>query len=76
MSALANGRHGICLRYAGVHGVLHLQGMHASIVVQVIAMGQCARGTFGLREGDGVALRVAGMGIGSCISASRGFDCG
>ena len=66
-SALANGCHGVYLRYGG---------MHASIVVRVVVMGRCARGTFGSREGDGVALRVASKGISSCVGASRGFDCG
>jgi hypothetical protein len=69
---------GVCLRYDGMHDVPHLRGIHASIVVQVVVMGRCARGTFGSREGDGVALRVAGMSIGSCVGASRskyGFDC-
>jgi hypothetical protein len=46
--ALANGCHGI---------YLHHGGMHASIIVQVVVMGQCAHGTFGLHEGDSVVLR-------------------
>jgi len=44
-----------------MHGVPHLRGIHASIIVWVVVMGRCARGTFGSREGDGVALGVAGM---------------
>jgi hypothetical protein len=53
--------------------------MDASIIVQVIIMGQCVHGMFRSCEGDSVVLRVAGMGIGSCISAScskHGFNYG
>jgi hypothetical protein len=31
--------YGICLHYTGMHSVLHLWGIHASIVAQVIIMG-------------------------------------
>jgi hypothetical protein len=43
---------GICLHHAGMHGVLHLRGIRASIVARVVVMGQCARGTFGSRGGE------------------------
>jgi hypothetical protein len=49
--------------------------MDASIIVQVIIMSQCMHSMFGSHEGDGIMLRVASMGISSCIGASCG-KCG
>jgi hypothetical protein len=44
--------YGVCLHYTGMHGVPHLWGICASIVMQVVIMGQCVHGMFRLHGGE------------------------